>query len=471
MTHTHSSRPPATMAIDRRTLLGGAAVTGAAAAGSLLVPGVGLAADHQHRTHHRHKEVPINYHSYTSYHDWHSGRGDGAIVRPGRRPGVMIGRGAGTTSYTDPHTGKTAKWEYATWTSPEYRLNFGATELVSSWNAHTPAGTWIQIELHGTYSDGTSTPWYVMGRWASGDSDADIRRTSLSGQGDDYSGVYTDTFAVDSDDAANGIRLVSYRLRLTLYRTPGTHQTPLVYRLGAFTSDVPDRFDVPASTPGLRRGVELPVPHFSQDIHSGQYPEYDGGGEAWCSPTSTTMVLYYLHKHPTARQLAWVDPSYADPQVDYSARYTYDYAYEGCGNWPFNAAYAASYGGLDTLVTQIHSLNEAERLVERGIPVVCSVSFYASELDGAGYSTAGHLLVIVGFTDDGDVIVNDPASSDDDAVRHVYRRHQFETIWLRTKRKLDDGTTGSGSGGVAYLYKPTWLPWPDVSDRHNPNWG
>ena len=102
--------------------------------------------------------------------------------------------------------------------------------------------------------------------------------------------------------------------------------------------------------------------------------------------------------------------------------------------------------------------------------MICSVSFYAEELDGAGYSTSGHLLVIVGFTDDGDVIVNDPASPTDDAVRHVYKRSQFETVWLRTERLLHSGSTGSGSGGVAYLYKPTWLPWPNPTDRHNPNW-
>ena len=63
-----------------------------------------------------------------------------------------------------------------------------------------------------------------------------------------------------------------------------------------------------------------------------------------------------------------------------------------------------------------------------------SQSFLASELDGANYGTSGHLFVVVGFTADGDVIVNDPASSSNDVVRNVYKREQFEQIWLRTKR-------------------------------------
>ena len=84
-----------------------------------------------------------------------------------------------------------------------------------------------------------------------------------------------------------------------------------------------------------------------------------------------------------------------------------------------------------------------------------SQSFLASELDGANYGTSGHLFVVVGFTADGDVIVNDPASSSNDVVRNVYKRAQFEQIWLRTKRTNASGGVSGGSGGIAYLIKPT----------------
>ncbi|WP_435128094.1 C39 family peptidase [Actinacidiphila sp. bgisy144] len=405
--------------------------------------GTGAAAD---------DPAPVDYHAWSTHADWNTGEHRGTEPVPGSRAGVRIARPAGTTDYADPHTGRTGTYEYATWTSPRRQLPHPATELVSSWNAHTPAGTWLQVELLGTYTDGTATPAYVMGRWTSGDSDDDIRRTSVDDQSDDVSSIYTDTFAID--DASAGKLLASYRLRVTLYRKPGTKDTPTVWRAGAFASDIPDRYTVPASVPGLDGAVELPVPRYSQDIHKGQYPQYDNGGEAWCSPTSSTMVIEYWGRGPSAADLAWVDPSYADPQVDQGARYTYDYQYEGCGNWPFNAAYAATYQDLQGVVTQLHSLNDIERLVKAGIPVITSQSFLASELDGANYSTSGHLMCIVGFTAEGDVVANDPASADDDAVRNVYRRAQFETVWLRTKRITASGSVGSGSGGVAYLYFP-----------------
>lgn len=208
-----------------------------------------------------------------------------------------------------------------------------------------------------------------------------------------------------------------------------------------------------ASAPGLV-GRELVVPRYSQEIHKGQYPEYDNGGEAWCSPTSSQMIVEHWGRKPTQQQLSWVNPDYADPQVCHAARYTFDYQYEGCGNWPFNAAYAATYRDLQGIVTRLSSLTDAERLVHAGIPVITSQSFLKTELDGAGYGTAYHLMTIVGFTKNGDIIANDPASPDNAAVRHIYKRRQFENIWLRTKRKNADGKVVGGSGGVCYLYFP-----------------
>jgi Peptidase_C39 like family len=404
----------------------------------------------------------ITFNRWQTFPQWLSGSAAGTRAVPGRKPYLSIGRAAGTTSFTDPHTGTTATWEYATWTSPQRRIGFGASELVASWNADTPAGTWLQVELEGTYTDGRQTPRYVMGRWASGDQD--IRRATVDDQSDGVSSIWTDTFSID--DASAGVLLQSYRLRVTLYRQPGSRATPRVYQVGAMASNVPDRFTVTPSAGHIAWGRELAVPRYSQNIHEGEYPEYDGGGEAWCSPTSTEMVVEYWGHHPSPADLAWVDPSYADPQVDHAARSTYDYTYQGAGNWPFNTAYAASYG-LTGIVTRLHSLDEVERFIAAGIPVVTSQSFLATELTDANYSTSGHLFVVVGFTATGDVIINDPASSSNDAVRNVYKRSEFEQVWLRTKRYRANGTVASGSGGVAYIIAPSWKQLPRVPGSDN----
>ncbi|MEV0372547.1 peptidase C39 family protein [Streptomyces sp. NPDC050636] len=392
----------------------------------------------------------VDYHAWTTDAEWSQGAAAGCRVEGGARPGVVIGKPAGTYEYLDPHTHKKSTWEYATWTSPAHTLKVPATEAVASWSAHAPAGTWIAVELRGRYSTGEHTPWYVMGRWAAGDQD--IRRTSVDDQKDGKSSISTDTFAID--DPKSGLRLTSCKLRLTLYRKPGTKLTPKVWRAGLMGSDVPDRFTVPASEPGIASGRELAVPRYSQEIHKGQYPEYDNGGEAWCSPTSSQMIIEYWGRKPTPEDLAWVNRDYADPQICHAARFTYDYQYEGCGNWPFSAAYAATYNDLQGVVTRLGSLADVERLVHAGIPVITSQSFLKEELDGAGYGTPGHIMTVIGFTASGDVIANDPNSPTNEAVRRVYKRRQFENIWLRTKRYDANGQVKGATGGVCYLYFP-----------------
>ena len=356
------------------------------------------------------------------HHEWRS-----AAFAEGVSEGVRPASGGLVIAHP---IGREDGYDYARWTSPTHATRFDATQIIPSWNADTPAGTWIRVDLRGP-----ETGWYAMGRWAFGDTD--IARTSVPGQSDEDGRIDVDTFVAAEGHAQRG-----FQLRVTLYRAAGTSVTPKLRMVGAAASAVPDRFTVPASRPGPARGVELAVPRYSQNLHE--------GGEAWCSPTSTAMVVEYWGRGPGPGEL---DPNLPDPRVEHAAEHTYDHDYEGAGNWPFNTAYAATYG-LRAHVTRLRSLTELEGYIARGVPVITSQSFREDELDGAGYGTAGHIMVVVGFTEAGDVIANDPASPSNEAVRRVYPRAQFETIWLRTKRYDEDGDVADGPGGVVYVIEP-----------------
>jgi hypothetical protein len=250
-----------------------------------------------------------------------------------------------------------------------------------------------------------------------------------------------------------------WQLRVTLLRPAGSHHTPVLQTVGAIASALPDDKTVPVSPVGRARGRVLDVPTLSQEVHTGHYPQWDNGGEAWCSATSTAMVVKYWRTGPRPSQLTWVDPP-VDAEVDFTARNVFDYTYDGAGNWPFNTAYATRWG-LKAFVTRLRSFTEAEELIRAGIPVIISVSFAKGDLDGAGYGTNGHLMVVVGFTDDGDVVVNDPAShliADDDQVRFTYRRDQLENAWV------------PHSGGTAYVIHPAHVRLPQPPNRQEPNW-
>jgi len=338
-----------------------------------------------------------------------------------------------------------------TWTSPPIATGFGITRIVPSWNAETPGASQIRVELQATTDTAESTDWYGLGIWAR--DDHAVQRTSIRGQSDALGRVDTDTLY------ARGRPFASYALRVTLERPTPEDPSPRVWMLGAQASDMP--FDATASTsPALfNEGVELAVPVYSQEIHANEYPQWGGGGEVWCSPTSTQMVLEYWGRAPSAEQLAWVNPAYADPGVAIAARGTYDAAYRGTGNWSFNAAYAAGYG-LDAFVTQLRSLAEAELFIRSGIPLVASFASRPRELSGFLFDggTNGHLVVIVGFDATGNPIVNDPAAWTNASVRRVYDRAQFERVWLR------------GSAGTVYVIRPPEIALPALPADVTPNW-
>jgi hypothetical protein len=58
------------------------------------------------------------------------------------------------------------------------------------------------------------------------------------------------------------------------------------------------------------------------------------------------------------------EPGSGEPRV---ARGTYDHAYRGNGNWPFNTIYAASYG-LEASVNRFSSLGQAELWTSKKSP-------------------------------------------------------------------------------------------------------
>jgi hypothetical protein len=363
--------------------------------------------------------------------EWRTGDKQGVRIRDGE---LVLAETTKSRRY------RGTRYDVGQWTSPWTAPGFGLTELIASWQAATPRNSWIEVRVRGRVGAQASS-WDVLGRWAAGD--RRVRRTSVAGQGDDLADVAVDTWRVKDHGGA-----ASYQVQVRLMRRDGaTSPSPSVDLLHAVATRLPAALPS-VSKPGPARGITLDVPRYSQMSHSGHFPAYGGGGEAWCSPTSVSMVLGYYGALPDPAAYRWVGDGHTDPWVDQAARATYDAAYEGTGNWPFNTAFAATRTG-HAFVTRMSSLREAERYVAAGIPVVVSISFGRGELSGAPISsTAGHLLVVVGFTDTGDAVVNDPASRSRSGVRRTYDRAELEAAWL------------GGSGGTAYVITDEAHPVP-----------
>ncbi len=371
----------------------------------------------------------VDYRQFDSGAELRTGTGTGTRVASGR---LRIDVPAAQRTLG----GRT--YDQSQWDSPWVEPGFAFTELVASWSATTPGDSFVEISVRGRDGSGRTSSWDLLGRWAK--SDRFVKRSTFAGQGDDLADVDVDTWRAPAG-------LTSYQLRVTLAREAGTTRNPGVDTIGAVASRLPETAGA-TSTPGAGVGTVLDVPQYSQMIHQGELPQYNGGGEAWCSPTSTSMVLGYYDSLPGRKSYAWVPEGSPDPWVAYAARMTFDHTYDGTGNWPFNTAYAAPRVGK-AFVTRLRSLREAERFITAGIPLVASISFGSGQLSGAPISaTAGHLLVIVGFTADGDVVVNDPAGRTNAEVRRTYDRAQLERAWLE------------GSGGLTYVVHDAAHPLP-----------
>ena len=377
----------------------------------------------------------------------------------GRARGVSVTNGS--LRLTDP-VGTQGDYELGRWQSPWVRPGFDLTELVPSWQGTTPGASWVKIEVRGRTSDRRSS-WDTIADWSLDDREF-TRRSSSSSQTDDLGRTAYDTWLTSGVSA--------WQVRLTLLRRKGSTARPTVDAIGAMASRLPNVSSVSTSTPGAGTqaalGRTLPVPSYSQMVHRGVYPQYDGGGEAWCSPTSTTMVLDYYDALPGPKRYSWVKRDYPDRVVAHVARMTYDAGFGGTGNWSFNTSYAAARTGAGeggAFVTRLRSLAQAERFIAAGIPLIASITFSSGQLSGAPISsTNGHLLVIVGFQADGDVVVNDPAASSRAGVRRVYDRGQFEDVWLK---RYPSGTSMRGSGGLVYVIHDDARPLPARGNDRN----
>jgi len=297
------------------------------------------------------------------------------------------------------------------------------TTAIVSWDVRSPGGSWIEARLRARVGD-RFTRWYDMGHWSRTLDGG--HRHSIKSQDDADGMVATDTLDLHKPAHA-------WQIQVLMHKGPGGELPAL--SLVALTLDEGANAKTAASHAPAGQsawGHELDVPERTQRID--ESPDaIAGGGDTWCSPTSVSMIMAYwagrLHR-----------PQWEIPVPD-AAHDTYDPVYDGCGNWPFNVAFASEHG-LAGWVERLHGLDEMDQYLLAGVPLVASIRVRPGELAGSPYkSTDGHLLVVRGFTESGDVITNDPAALPGH-IRIIYPRAQFRHVWM------------GGSNGIVYVIAP-----------------
>lgn len=313
-------------------------------------------------------------------------------------------RFVGLTDFENWSQSPGAKAGDTIWTSPEIAAPLNWNELVASWNIVLPPNGALKLEARGVYAD-RATKYFVMGLWSNDDKIAP--RESILEQKDADGDVLTDTLVL----AQHGAKL---QLRLTLSNA----DIATLKFLGLCFTDT--------SIPVVEREPNrvawnriLPTPQLFQN-------DYEGGN-VWCSPTSTAMLLGHWAKVLSRPEL--------ERDVPMVVKGVYDRNWKGTGNWIFNTAYAGAMPGMRAYVTRFDDLRELEDWIAAGIPVALSISY--DLLKNNGKTGSGHLVVCRGFTTKGEVILNDPGRHlKDGETYHIHSRERVLAAWEHSRKTV-----------------------------------
>jgi len=168
--------------------------------------------------------------------------------------------------------------------------------------------------------------------------------------------------------------------------------------------------------------IMLSVPFYAQ----GSLP--DSISSRTCSPTSLAMVLNFHG----------FDFNHLETSLA-----VYDPFHDIYGNWPYNIQAAYAMGMAKAWLARHNSFAEIYPDIARGNPVIISIDVPPGKLRGAPYNSTGggHLIVVRGFDDKGNVLVNDPAGDSPQEGLAAYDIDELTEVWV-------------DHGGVAYHLWP-----------------
>lgn len=286
-------------------------------------------------------------------------------------------------------------------------------EVLVSWNIDAPKGTSARIDLRAG-RPGFWSPWLYIGR---------VGDTPILGpRPQSFSGGKVDVDYFTSTQTFDRLQL-----RVTTFE-PVSGPRVRVERLVVQPVDTrpAEPRDGGPSLSLATTPAPAPVSRIGVPFRSQKTPDPALAGRL-CSPTSLAMVLAH-------RGL--------DHTVDQVARAAFDPDFNLYGNWPRNIQ-AASDFGAPGLLRRFSSWHDIDATLQRGQPIIASIQVDPGQLPAAPYAaTDGHLIVIEGVDERGDLLVLDPAVATPEEGRRTYPRRDMTQVWLINGR------------GTAYVIEP-----------------
>lgn len=288
-------------------------------------------------------------------------------------------------------------------------------KAVASWNASTPEGSHVEIQLRVWIQNGKKeekpSHWYSWGIWGA---HTDRKSVSVSEENAPDKGISmdTDTLILSEGEA------VGFQWRALLSRKD---DSPSLYLLGVSVPKREEEGEMASTGPvpwpqHLPLNAKTPVTPCSQLLRDPVF------ARVICSAVTIQMLAGRGNDDFLPEEIAWCD---------------YDSAMDGHGNWSFSTAMAgelgykawAAYCSPEELLEELAS----------GYPVGASVR-YSNEpdheklpyLENAPGNTPGHLLVLYGYERNEKelwLLAADPYGEKNETVCRRYRWEQFLKAW------------------------------------------
>ncbi|MDZ7340366.1 MAG: C39 family peptidase [candidate division KSB1 bacterium] len=274
-----------------------------------------------------------------------------------------------------------------------YPFNMG----LPSWNGTAPGDSGaFRVLIRVPYTSGWS-PWLDVGYW---------KTNFWPSKTTSFSGGQVDIDIVELYYYAN-----QWQFAVEFKRKSATGTSPTLSLLSFFVSDTrtTQQIDYNAILDDKPAAIFIPTTFLAQYRISSEF------GGSICSPTTVSMIL-----------LSYNIP--VDPLK--FALDTYDPYWQIFGVWPRVVQNASEYG-IQGTVTRYRTWSQAREVLAKGGRIGMSIG---PPLYG------GHLVMLAGFTENGDPIVHDPARTYD-GYAHVFNKYDLSRSWF-------------AKGGVAYTFFP-----------------
>lgn len=276
----------------------------------------------------------------------------------------------------------------------DYPYNIG----LPSWNGTAPGDSGgFRVLIRVPYLSDWS-PWLDVGYWK-----ANLwpgsKNTRFSGGKINVDIVELNYYATE------------WQFAIEMKRQSATVTSPTLSLLSYFVSDsrTTQNIDYTAIMNDKPAAIFVPTTFLAQ------YRLSDDIGGRICSPTTVSMILLSYDIEVAPLQFA----------LD-----TYDPYWEMFGVWPRVVQNASEYG-VNGTVTRYRNWSAAREVLALGGRIGMSIGQPLYE---------GHLVMLAGFTENGDPIVHDPARTYD-GYAHVFHKNQLSHAWF-------------DKGGIAYTFFP-----------------